>query len=745
MHFGVRLGALLRARLGEMVSSLLLCSCVLIALCSAALLEGNGAVAAAGASEEEAQLAAETALRSRMLEAEASVAALAASASVAAAHEAAPGGSGTPAPEPAVAGRAKGFTLLRKDASRVQPAAAEDAPVAGGEAEWLVAGPEGRGAAAAAGHCVAQLAARLGELRPEAFATAAAGSGGGPLEAGVAAAAEQRAPLGSFPAEAVAGTLLHFVARHGPLLGPGPARCARQLALAAEAADAEHRDLGLAFCLQALPEARQQLFWQLLRGLLLPLSQQPGWNAALVAAAWERPFFGGSDGGGGGGPAVLPLFLDGEQRVAAAAARHVEQFRAGGGAAVACATLPFVAELMLREEYRLVEPRILEVVLMTHTTHSRSAELLRLLLALYLRWRTPSRDPFRRLLRDRVLDAVGYWFMSPLYLRPDHLDEEYVAVWQDFLAGLIRAGIRDTEKTTFKKFTQLLNAHYSRLETQLADAAARQALAAAEAAAHPAELEALRPRLVLEAGEVRALAEALTRVDAAQFAQVRPFELFSNAHLDAARAPGFGRMTLQFNAVTAWVAHAVLAPESSSGERGALLGFFVALAKALCDLNNFHSSYAVLCGLNGSPVARLAKSFRKMPKKARATLEELMELNSHTKNYKRYREHLRGCRPPIVPQMGLISRDLFGLEENNADLVERRFVNLEKSRVLEKVAFDVLALQGTPFVFASAPEEPLVAFFRNLPAAVARLAVSEKDLYDRSLLLEPRLEQPADK
>ncbi len=234
-------------------------------------------------------------------------------------------------------------------------------------------------------------------------------------------------------------------------------------------------------------------------------------------------------------------------------------------------------------------------------------------------------------------------------------------------------------------------------------------------------------------------------MDAAQFAQVQPFELFSNAHMDGAKAPGFGRMIVQFNTVNTWVAHSLLAAESTSAERGALLGFFVALAKALFDLNNFHSSYAVICGLNCSPVARLAKSFRKMPKKARGTLEELMELNSHTKNYKRYREHLRGCKPPIVPQMGIISRDLFGLEENNADLVERRFVNLEKSRVLEKVAFDVLALQSTPFVFASAPDDVLVSFFRNLPAAVARLGVSEKVLYDRSLLLEPRIEQTADK
>jgi hypothetical protein len=44
----------------------------------------------------------------------------------------------------------------------------------------------------------------------------------------------------------------------------------------------------------------------------------------------------------------------------------------------------------------------------------------------------------------------------------------------------------------------------------------------------------------------------MTRVDSTMFCDVQPFELFSNAHLDPTRAPGFGRMTLQFNTVGTW-------------------------------------------------------------------------------------------------------------------------------------------------------------------------------------------------
>jgi hypothetical protein len=64
--------------------------------------------------------------------------------------------------------------------------------------------------------------------------------------------------------------------------------------------------------------------------------------------------------------------------------------------------------------------------------------------------------------------------------------------------------------------------------------------------------------------------------------------------------------------VFARVSHVLLHHESSSADRAVLLSVFVALAKALCDLNNFHGSYAVLCGLNSSAVSRLAKSWGKV-------------------------------------------------------------------------------------------------------------------------------------
>ena len=72
---------------------------------------------------------------------------------------------------------------------------------------------------------------------------------------------------------------------------------------------------------------------------------------------------------------------------------------------------------------------------------------------------------------------------------------------------------------------------------------------------------------------------SMTRVDSTMFCDVQPFELFSNAHLDPTRAPGFARMTLQFNTIGTWVAHCLLVPDSKSSDRATMISVFVALAK----------------------------------------------------------------------------------------------------------------------------------------------------------------------
>jgi hypothetical protein len=390
---------------------------------------------------------------------------------------------------------------------------------------------------------------------------------------------ESRANLSLFSAEALLSMVFHFFSRAGPVFSAGASRCARQL-VTARNDDADYRDLGLHFCVLSLAEKKRELFWQTVGEILRPLAARHG--ASAVAHVWEKSIVGGG-GGDDSGQCVLLYFLSIEERVSGAAGRGAEEFRMAGSV-VGCANLSFVAELIVREEYKLVEPRILEVVLMTHTIWCRSAQLLSALLSLYEKNRIPSKDNLRKIIRNRVVDAIGFWFMSPVYL--NNLSEDFVAVWQSFLSSLIAAGIRETEKNTFKKFTLLLSSHFTRLENQMEG----KNNAETTTPTTMTDLDGYRHRL--QAEEIRVFAESVTRCDWALFSRVQPHELLSNNHMAEESSPNFSRMILHFNTLNTWVAHSVLAPDSSSHDRAALLSFFVALAKVRCCLFLLCSSFS---------------------------------------------------------------------------------------------------------------------------------------------------------
>uniref|UniRef100_A0A803SXR0 Rap guanine nucleotide exchange factor like 1 n=1 Tax=Anolis carolinensis TaxID=28377 RepID=A0A803SXR0_ANOCA len=116
-----------------------------------------------------------------------------------------------------------------------------------------------------------------------------------------------------------------------------------------------------------------------------------------------------------------------------------------------------------------------------------------------------------------------------------------------------------------------------------------------------------------------------------------------------------------------WVATEVLLCESL-GKRAHLLKKFIKIA-AVCKQNqDMLTFYAVVIGLNNAPVSRL-----------RLTWED------PCRNHKSYREVLSRMKPPIIPFVPLILKDLTFLHEASKTLVDG-LVNVEKLHsVAEKV------------------------------------------------------------
>uniref|UniRef100_A0A670JMH0 Rap guanine nucleotide exchange factor like 1 n=1 Tax=Podarcis muralis TaxID=64176 RepID=A0A670JMH0_PODMU len=133
-----------------------------------------------------------------------------------------------------------------------------------------------------------------------------------------------------------------------------------------------------------------------------------------------------------------------------------------------------------------------------------------------------------------------------------------------------------------------------------------------------------------------------------------------------------------------WVATEVLLCESL-GKRAHLLKKFIKVA-AVCKQNqDMLTFYAVVIGLNNAPVSRLRLTWEKLPGKFKNLFRKFENLTDPCRNHKSYREVLSRMKPPIIPFVPLILKDLTFLHEASKTLVDG-LVNVEKLHsVAEKV------------------------------------------------------------
>jgi hypothetical protein len=95
-------------------------------------------------------------------------------------------------------------------------------------------------------------------------------------------------------------------------------------------------------------------------------------------------------------------------------------------------------------------------------------------------------------------------------------------------------------------------------------------------------------------------------------------------------------------------------------------------------------------------------------------------------SHKNYREALRAIKPPIVPFLGIYTKDIFAVQENNPDHVPGTdHINFEKFSMLVKIIQDVLQYQTTSYTFET--DVPLQHFLRNVKA------MDEEAVYEASI------------
>jgi hypothetical protein len=233
------------------------------------------------------------------------------------------------------------------------------------------------------------------------------------------------------------------------------------------------------------------------------------------------------------------------------------------------------------------------------------------------------------------------------------------------------------------------------------------------------------------------IARQQTNIQSRLYAAVKPSELLNQA---------WNKPKLQWksshvidliersNKFAFWIATLVVSPATARG-RARVITKLIEVASELHDHGNYDSLMGVIAGLNVSAVSRLSHSWGKVEKSTVATMKRLQAIFDPSNSHKAYRSAYSAARQrgiPAIPYLGTPLTDLTFTEDGNDDTLDDdpTLVNFQKNALIVHLIQDFLA--GQDRLHSYPVVEPLHSFLLALPS------LSDKELYDVSLLREPR-------
>ncbi|KAJ3193694.1 hypothetical protein HK101_004358 [Irineochytrium annulatum] len=209
----------------------------------------------------------------------------------------------------------------------------------------------------------------------------------------------------------------------------------------------------------------------------------------------------------------------------------------------------------------------------------------------------------------------------------------------------------------------------------------------------------------------------LTPEDLSQQLCIHDFKLFRNIHpieflnqiwkKDDDGCPCLTFFSERFDKESYWVATEVVSQKDMK-KRVKVLTKFILMAKACQEYHNFFSMFALVMGINLTPVTRLKKTWEALGDKTRKVFSEVEEMCDPSRNFKNYNQALSIAKPPMNnfnhnPEAAIYLKDLTFINDGNPSNVQG-LINFEKLRMMGKRVKDIMSLASTEYKFPPIPE-----------------------------------------
>ncbi|KJK91968.1 hypothetical protein H633G_04183 [Metarhizium anisopliae BRIP 53284] len=199
-------------------------------------------------------------------------------------------------------------------------------------------------------------------------------------------------------------------------------------------------------------------------------------------------------------------------------------------------------------------------------------------------------------------------------------------------------------------------------------------------------------------------ADELTRIDWIMFSSIRIRDFVRHVSLSAAQKDkckslqNVNRMINHFNHIAKWVANMILLRDKAK-HRAQMLEKFMNIALGLRRLNNYNGLAAVLAGINGTAIHRLAQTRALVPADVQKRFARLVILMGTQKSHFAYRLAWENSPLPRIPFIPLHRRDLVSAEEGSKTFVGPNDdrINWKKFEVLGEVLLPIMKSQGTAY------------------------------------------------
>lgn len=96
------------------------------------------------------------------------------------------------------------------------------------------------------------------------------------------------------------------------------------------------------------------------------------------------------------------------------------------------------------------------------------------------------------------------------------------------------------------------------------------------------------------------------------------------------------------------------------------------------DLNDLSSFFGITMGLTNQSINRLTHTWTKLPSKFKRMFNQFEALIDPTKNHRKYRLLINRLKPPIIPFMPILLKDMTFIDQGNQTRINNQLVNFEK-------------------------------------------------------------------